>query len=444
MENNNKDMAVPVKRIVESLDLVNEDVVPEVKVYLMKNKTNSNCFKLQVAVGLHDIMGNLDRKRFSVTLPEDIKAIKQAKMQADIIGKRLEEEINDRFSQLSHHLLIPSMEKFIAEKRGIIRDTSVDNYEYRFEIIKRYCKGKNYTVEQITPAEVDKFVIWALKEGRYDGNGGLARRSVVDAHGLLHLFFKEQVKSGIIDKNPCELSNIPKDKNNVDTKEIMWLDVNDYSQLLSWFEENGKYKYKKLIDMLKLCIIYGLRKEEILALKWDVIKWGNEPSFEIRRTRTQSKKIYDLENVKSRASHREYPITEDVMEILKRIKDKQEKDEVSTEYIFSWQKDDVNRPRQSKAGDPYRPDYIGKLWKKAMIEYSEYVGKDWTGLTFHKLRHSCASILIDNDWGLEEVQDWLGHEDSEVTRKIYIHKKDRWKYEKSKSLDSILKKRVAT
>ncbi|MBQ5799971.1 MAG: tyrosine-type recombinase/integrase, partial [Oscillospiraceae bacterium] len=40
---------------------------------------------------------------------------------------------------------------------------------------------------------------------------------------------------------------------------------------------------------------------------------------------------------------------------------------------------------------------------------------------FHELRHSCASLLINQGIGLKEVQDWMGHSDISTTANIYGH-----------------------
>ncbi len=40
---------------------------------------------------------------------------------------------------------------------------------------------------------------------------------------------------------------------------------------------------------------------------------------------------------------------------------------------------------------------------------------------FHELRHSCASILLNNHATLKDVQEWLGHSDIKMTANIYGH-----------------------
>ena len=44
-----------------------------------------------------------------------------------------------------------------------------------------------------------------------------------------------------------------------------------------------------------------------------------------------------------------------------------------------------------------------------------------THIRFHKLLHSCASVLIAMGWSLKDVQEWLGHSDIKMTANIYSH-----------------------
>ena len=42
-------------------------------------------------------------------------------------------------------------------------------------------------------------------------------------------------------------------------------------------------------------------------------------------------------------------------------------------------------------------------------------------MTFHDLRHSCASLLLANGVPMKQIQEWLGHSDFSTTANIYAH-----------------------
>ena len=42
-------------------------------------------------------------------------------------------------------------------------------------------------------------------------------------------------------------------------------------------------------------------------------------------------------------------------------------------------------------------------------------------ITFHGLRHSCASLLLAKGIPMKEIQDWLGHSTYSTTANIYAH-----------------------
>ena len=48
--------------------------------------------------------------------------------------------------------------------------------------------------------------------------------------------------------------------------------------------------------------------------------------------------------------------------------------------------------------------------------------------------YSNASILFDQGWSLDQVKQWLGHEDIGVTEQIYVHKLEGWKDKQAETL----------
>ena len=42
-------------------------------------------------------------------------------------------------------------------------------------------------------------------------------------------------------------------------------------------------------------------------------------------------------------------------------------------------------------------------------------------IRFHDLRHTCVSFLYNKGWRLKDIQEWIGHVNSETTANIYLH-----------------------
>ena len=53
---------------------------------------------------------------------------------------------------------------------------------------------------------------------------------------------------------------------------------------------------------------------------------------------------------------------------------------------------------------------------------AESVGLPW--VTFHSLRHTCASLLFAAGKNIKQVQEWLGHADPAFTLRTYVHLMD--------------------
>ena len=155
---------------------------------------------------------------------------------------------------------------------------------------------------------------------------------------------------------------------------------------------------------------YGLRRQEVLGLKWSAIDFSNM-TFTVRHTVTLvgSKEIA-ADRTKTTSSLRTLDLTESVKEYLQKLLEHQKamkamcgKSYDDNDYVCKW-----------PDGSRLKPGYVTRKWKAFLS------ANGLPHITFHDLRHSSASLLIRLGFSLKDIQEWLGHSDIKSTAK-YAH-----------------------
>jgi integrase len=82
--------------------------------------------------------------------------------------------------------------------------------------------------------------------------------------------------------------------------------------------------------------------------------------------------------------------------------------------VESWD-DEMNLVFSRADGRPIRPDYVTKRLRRLV----QNAGLEWIRL--HGLRHTMASIALQNGTDIATVSERLGHSDTNVTARIYLH-----------------------
>ena len=85
-------------------------------------------------------------------------------------------------------------------------------------------------------------------------------------------------------------------------------------------------------------------------------------------------------------------------------------------------------------GRPMHPDTPSKWFNKFLKR------KGLKKITFHELRHTAATLLIDSgEITIKELSEWLGHSDTNTTTRIYIHDLDPVKKAPAKIMNKVFK-----
>ena len=188
-------------------------------------------------------------------------------------------------------------------------------------------------------------------------------------------------------------------------------------------ENNKRFRYLKeeeikrllqacpphLRNIVECALLCGMRKAEILTLKWSMIRDGH---------------IY-LKETKSNES-RQVPVNDDLAILFDRIGDSHdEKQKQATDKVLDMKGKPVKVKKHSSKyvfnyeGEPIKD--IKTSFKSACKDADIPYGRETpNGVTFHDLRHSFASNYMMRGGKIEALQEILGHEDIKTTQR-YAH-----------------------
>ena len=372
----------------------------------------------------------VDGYRLQDTKSTGIAVNSHKKREAEKIRDQLvhekEMELGQQTAENNLHSFADCFEKWIDYKSNQIECTTAWGYKNRSKTIIDYFREKKSMIEDMKPKDILAYYEGALANGRrnvYNENmsTGLSRRTVRDQAALIKSFLNDAVVQGIITTNPADKVNVPKVKES-NVEETAYMDKEQADAFLGYVKTVPIFE--KLYCISKVGLYYGCRRSELLGLRWTAIDFDKgEVIINHTVVRAEAGDV-QRDNVKTESSHRYYPLLDGIRGDLIDIMESQKRLGIYSEdgYVFKWDN-----------GKTYSPDYITKLFRKAVLR----CGKVPENLTLHGLRHSCCAILFENGWDLGKVQAWLGHSDISVTANIYNHVSRKWKNKHGKTVDMI-------
>lgn len=259
---------------------------------------------------------------------------------------------------------------------------------------------KGVKLADVTLELLQEYVDEKASSGRKDGKGGLSPRSLRLHKNILYQTLTEAVKGGLLPSNPCQYVVLPKSVRH----ESHFYTADQLNQFFQAIRDEPLY------PLLKITAIYGLRRSEVLGLKWDSIDF-DAGTVTIRHTVSKVTKAVEKDKTKNATSYRSFPLTEEARSIFQAAQAAEKESRrlcgrqyQENDYVFKW--DD---------GRPYAPDYITRKFPALLKAHG------MPHIRLHELRHSCASLLINAGFTLKDVQEWMGHADIKMTANIYGH-----------------------
>ena len=282
-----------------------------------------------------------------------------------------------------------------------LRPATKENYEYE---IYKYIIPKlgDIRVKDLKAVDFEN-LYRELKEKNYSD------RLIKGCHMLCKSALEDAVKEGIIQKNPVKTIN-PK---NPKPKKVDVLSSEEMQRFLI------QAKYEGCFELFITALSTGIRRGEILGLKWSDLnlKTGE---FYIQRQVQRINGELVVSPPKTQKSKRTIIIPKSLLQILTEYKKTQ-----NSEWIF---------PSPVKENSPRDPAAIYKTLQRILKR------AECHKIRFHDLRHTFATMAIDGGMDIKTLSDMIGHTSVSTTLDVYLHSTDKMKQEAASKINGIFEK----
>ena len=375
--------------------------------------SSRNCYRGQLTIGV-DENGKAKRKSFYGKTKKEVKEKMDNYKLLNPIGAAA---INEYTVATWFNYWLWNIKK---------RDIKPKTFE-RYECIYRnYIKGS-----EIANIPLYKFKLNNLQAyyNRLSDNGK-SPSIIKTINEKLKSSMIDAEKNGYIEKNYCQLVNLPKEKMKEKKIEVFSVDQqNDFLEIIKGHEFE---------ILFLLALGTGLRRGKLLALRWSDIDFENKTInvdsniqqayiFEDEETKRLEKIEQEPKTVNS---FRTVPIPSKVLDKLQEHKQKQEQYKLAFQerYIDN---DFVICDKYGKALDVKRPTRMFySIQKKMGIPEDEKI-------KFHGLRKTYATRLFEKEVPPKTVQMLLGHSEISITLDIYTQVMENKKVEAIEKIDDI-------
>lgn len=363
----------------------------------------------QMALSWADCNGKRNRKSLSTGLP-----VKGNKKRAETMLQKTRQEYEEMLLQAQQEkeeqpkkqdedpkiLFADFMEQWLDVIRPDIKLTTYGGYCMNVKtVIAPYFREKGIYLQDLIASDINDFYTEQLKR--------VKATSVHKYHANISKALKYAVEKDFIPYSIMDKVKRPK-------KERFVGKFLKQSEVVALFEA---VKGHKLELGVILGAFYGLRRGEIVGLKWEAIDFEAN-TITIEHTVTMAtingkRIVVAADTTKSKSSYRTLPLVPTFRAKLLAIREEQQyyrklcgKSYNKAEGVYIY---------VDQLGNRIKPDYLTREFPDFMVEH------EFRKMRFHDLRHSCASLLLACGVPLKQIQEWLGHSDFAITANTYAH-----------------------
>lgn len=268
--------------------------------------------------------------------------------------------------------------------------------------IAPYFDPRKITLAGLTAGDLEDYYAFKVKSG-------LSPNTVIKHHAVIRSSLQWAVRHRYIRDNVADFARKPE---RIKFHPEAPYTVEEVAHLLQVTQ------YEPISVPIFLACFYGLRRSELLGLRWSSIDFQNG-MISIETTVVKEKHQDNILTVvrddvtKTDTSRRTLPLCPYTYQYFALLRQTQQNQMALCGNSYDQRYLDF--VCVDAMGTLLNPDFVSQKFQQLLIKY------DLRPIRFHDLRHSCATIMLYFGYSMKDIQTWLGHSNYNFTADTYVH-----------------------